>query len=204
MPRLRLLILALLAIANTPLAAQERASDSRTREIEALLAHPPFAGTYVCSEHAAGQLPSVGDDLGVDCLTVDVDFSDRGALAFPRLYRGDGARNEDWHSWNQDVFAPIDGVVMALRVNPVVNEPGSTGTPPASFVLLRRDDGVFVVVAHLQDIAVQQGDTVTAGTKIARVGNNGFGRMPHVHIGAWRGRDALQLRWDQRRMQVGR
>ena len=56
-----------LGLAGT-VQAQERASDSRTRDIDAVLAHPPFAVPYVCAEHPAGALPSVGDDLGQDCM----------------------------------------------------------------------------------------------------------------------------------------
>lgn len=195
---------ALIAGVNHSLLAQERASDSRTRDIATILAHPPFTGTYVCSEHPAWQLPTVGDDLGQDCLTVSVDFDTRGARGFPRLFSGDGSRNEDWHGWNQEVLSPIDGTVAAVRINPVVNVPGTTGTPPASFVVIRRADDVYLLVAHVQDVSVKVGDSVAAGQPIARVGNNGFGRMPHIHVGAWQGRDALQIRWDQRRMNPGR
>ena len=37
-----------------------------------------------------------------------------------------------------------------------------------------------------------------AGQVVARVGNNGYGRSPHIHIGAWKGENPYQIRWDLR------
>lgn len=188
-----------LALACTA-QAQERASDSRTRDIDAVLAHPPFALPYVCAEHPAGALPSVGDDLGQDCI---VQAMEPGALPeVMRSFRGDGRTNADWFSWNQPVLSPCDCTVLRANENPVTNVPGVPGKPPASFLLLRSEDGTFFVIAHVQAMAVKQGQDVRAGQVLAQVGNNGFARMPHIHIGAWRGRDALQIRWDQRRMPI--
>ena len=44
-----------------------------------------------------------------------------------------------------------------------------------------------------------EGDTVRAGQFVARVGNNGYGRSPHIHVGAWKGQTPYQIRWDLRR-----
>lgn len=188
-----------LGLAGT-VQAQERASDSRTRDIDAVLAHPPFAVPYVCAEHPAGALPSVGDDLGQDCMVQAVESGATPAVM--RSFRGDGRANADWYGWNQPVLSPCDCTVLRANENPVTNVPGVPGKPPASFLLLRSEDGTFFVIAHVQAIAVKQGDTVRAGQVLAKVGNNGFARMPHIHIGAWRGRDGLQIRWDQRRMPI--
>lgn len=183
-------------ISSVALHAQERASDSRTRKIDAVLVHPLFKGMYVCSEHFAGQLEAVGDDLGQDCLPAKFD-SEKG---FPKLYENAGTENSDWVGWNQPVLAPCDCTVKMVRINAVVNKPGATGKPPASFMLLARADGVHFVLAHIQAPKVADGAQVKAGQVLASVGNNGFGRMPHIHIGAWKGKDALQLRWDQQKI----
>ena len=191
------LLLAIPVIA-TPALAQQRASDSSKREIATVLAHPLFDTYYACAEHAAGALPSLGDDLGQDCMVQAMD--DKRTPAFMRAYRTDGATNEDWYGWNREVLSPCDCTVLKTHENPIVNVPGTTGTPPASFVFLKADDGTFFVLAHVQAILVKEGDHINAGQVIARVGNNGFARMPHIHVGAWRGPDGLQIRWDQKHM----
>lgn len=161
--------------------------------IESVVLHPLFAVDYACSEHYEGQLPYLGDALGSDCIV-------QGGLegGFMKAYRGNGTKNEDWYGWGVTVMAPVDGKVERININPVVNQPGQLGKPPASFILLRRDDGTFVMVAHVADIKVGVGDTVHAGQPIGVVGNNGFARAPHIHVGAWRDKTPLQIRFDLR------
>ena len=73
---------------------------------------------------------------------------------------------------------------------------GTPGRPPASSIVFARSDGIKVVYGHVKDVTVKQGDTVTAGQAVAAVGNNGFGYMPHTHLGAWKGNEPLQIRFD--------
>lgn len=167
-------------------------------EIEAVLAHPPFGVYYICGEHAQGQLEHQGDALGTDCMIAELVTVD--GRTWPRLYAGDGTSNDQWFSWRAPVHSPCDCEVVRVNDNPVVNEPGVLGEPPASFVILRRDDGVQFLLAHIQEPSVEVGSRVKYGQAIALVGNNGYGRNPHVHVGAWKGKTALQLRWDQRFM----
>ena len=58
----------------------------------------------------------------------------------------------------------------------------------------------FVLYAHVADVTVAAGDRVSAGQPVARLGNNGISRLPHIHIDAYRGATALQVRWDLRAM----
>jgi murein DD-endopeptidase MepM/ murein hydrolase activator NlpD len=55
-----------------------------------------------------------------------------------------------------------------------------------------------VLVAHVTDVTVRVGDLVDAGAPVAKMGNNGFGRNPHIHVGAWRDETPLQIRFDLR------
>ena len=158
--------------------------------IDAVVIHRVVGATFVGCEHAAGELEYIGDALGVDCMVIRHD----GRWA--RTYDGDGTRNEDWFGWGEPLLAPFDGTVEAIRVNPVVNEPGRLGAPPASTIVFARRDGVHVIYAHVDDISVAVGDEVTAGQPVARIGNNGVAWNPHVHVGAWRGEEALQIRFD--------
>ena len=164
-------------------------------EIEQITLAPIFAESFVCSDHFEGQLPYAGDALGSDCLVQGIE---EGGPGFYRLYRSDGRTNEDWYTFGKDVLAPVAGEVVGVNDNAVVNEPGTLGRPPASMVQLRTQAGEIVLLAHVTDIRVKIGDAVTVGDKLAVVGNNGFARTPHIHIGAWREADdtPLQLRWD--------
>ena len=158
------------------------------------LAHPIFRQYYQCGEHAAGELKYQGDDLGTDCVISRlVEINGRNWV---RPYDGNGERNEDWYGWGQDVLAPCACEVVKVGLNTVVNEPGILGKPPASMIVFRRDDGVHILLAHVAGVLVKEGQKVQAGEKVAVVGNNGMSRSPHIHVGAWKGSQALQVRFD--------
>ncbi|HEX5501531.1 MAG TPA: M23 family metallopeptidase [Thermomicrobiales bacterium] len=166
--------------------------DAGTDAIEAVTIHPVFRHACASVEHAEGELRSRGDALGRDCWVV------RFVGGWYRPYEGDGTRNEDWYCWRAAVLAPFDGVVESTHVNPVTNQPGHHPGGRASSITFRRADGVRVLYAHVDQIAVRPGETVVAGQPVARVGNNGTSRHPHLHVGAWRDDRPLQIRFDLR------
>jgi len=166
-------------------------------KIEAVVAHPIFNNFYTCSEHFEGQLKYMGDALGADCSILSMENVD--GREFSRAYRNDGKLNEDWYSWGMDVLSPCDCSVDRINVNDVVNLPGIMGKGPATSVTLKREDGVKFVVAHLGRIDVKTGDKVTAGQLLGIVGNNGYSRAPHIHIGAFKDQTPYQIRFDQSR-----
>lgn len=168
---------------------------SADRDIRAVLAHPPFAGVYLCSEHPGGQMAFLGDDLGQDCLMMDFVTRDERTWLMP--YQHDGASNDDWFGWRADVLSPCECRVTLIHRNDVVNEPGRPRQSRAASITLQTADGIRFTLAHLREFSIAVGDTVQYGQPLGRVGNNGFSRAPHVHIGAWQGREALQIRWDQ-------
>jgi hypothetical protein len=194
------MFLAIMAAGWCAAGFAQKASDSTQRTINQFLAHPLFIEPYTCSEHAAGELPYLGDDLGQDCLPEA--FVEKDGRAFMRPYATDGLKNEDWYGWDKVVHSPCDCAVVEVGINPITNEPGKTGKPPASYIELKTADGIFVTLAHIQAPIVKKGDFLKSGQPIARVGNNGFARAPHIHIGAWRGPDALQIRWDQKEIVI--
>ena len=155
-----------------------------------VIIHPFLAERFSCSDHYDGQLTGLGDALGTDCtMVVSGSTSNWG-----------GSKNEDYHIWGKAVLAPFDGVVERVRINPVINVPGTLGKPPASSIVFRRADGVRVVLSHLYKIKVSVGDSVRAGQSVAVVGNNGMSTSPHVHIGAWAHETPLQIAWDLKAM----
>lgn len=189
--------LALMAAQDmTPEQREAIARRANPEVIRQVTLHPLFEADTMCSEHWAGQLMFPGDALGQDCM-VTGGIAERG---YASPYRTDGSTNEDWYGWGETVLAPISGTVARRMTNDVVNTPGELGTPPANMMLIEGADGVSVVVAHLGDVMVAEGDTVEAGQPIGTVGNNGYGRAPHIHVGAFDSESALQIRWDLKAM----
>ncbi|ADM08258.1 hypothetical protein PB2503_00887 [Parvularcula bermudensis HTCC2503] len=168
-----------------------------------LLIHPPFAETYACAEHWEGEHKKRGDALGTDCFVIgQVPTPTGGVILSP--FKNRGFENSDWFTYRAAILAPVAGTVARVVRRTEPNQPGIIGAAPATYVEIVDRDGVHIVVAHIEAITVASGDEVTAGQVIGRVGNNGLSRAPHIHIGAWKGRTAYQLRHDQQAMLGGR
>ncbi len=60
---------------------------------------------------------------------------------------------------------------------------------------------IFVMYAHLQDMLVREGNTVTAAQKIGTLGNSGNSSGPHLHLEIRASRNRDETRWA--RMKVG-
>lgn len=155
-----------------------------------VLIHPIYDQAFTCSEHPEGQYMYIGDMLGVDCMV------EKFVDGWMRTYKNDGKRNEDWYGWGCDVLAPFAGTVESIHINPFTNEPGSIREGRAGSITFAREDGVRIVYAHVMDVSVEVGDRVQAGDRVAKVGNNGFSRCPHIHVGAWIDKTPLQIRFD--------
>jgi hypothetical protein len=149
---------------------------------------------FVCLEHPLGQLIALGDALGSDCVVVGLGTGTRAK--FPSFYNGTGASNADWIGWKASVLAPFAGRVDSVSINTASNVPGVLGKQRASVIIFRRSDGLRVLYAHVQDIRVKAGDSVSAGQRVALVGNNGPAYFPHTHIGAYQDGTPLQIRFD--------
>lgn len=176
-------------VLSSPGSTASPASDAAPVQ-GAVVIHPPLGESFTCSEHPEGQLTHLGDALGSDCLITRLD-------GWSRFHEGEGRENEDWFGWDRPVLAPFDGVVEVIRINRNgTNRPGRSSEGPATSIVFARDDGVQVMLAHLRGIEVSEGDRVSAGQRVARVGNNGHSRSPHIHIGAWKGETPLQIRMD--------
>ena len=161
-------------------------------------AHPVFAQPFSCMEHWAGNLHGLGDALGTDCVVQElVELNGRTWL---RSYKDDGATNENWFGWRKEVLSPCACIVVRVKENTIVNLPGQPGKPPAASIELLQSDGTHYVLAHLVEFRVKAGDSVQPGQPLALVGNNAYARNPHVHIGAWRNGQPLQVRFDQQAM----
>jgi murein DD-endopeptidase MepM/ murein hydrolase activator NlpD len=113
-------------------------------------------------------------------------------VAGPHSYGGDdgkfgAGRNGHTHE-GQDVMAaegtplvsPVPGTVRH-----VANQPSAAGW----YVVLDADDGRAMFFAHLQagSASVAEGQRVTAGQALGRVGSTGRASGPHLHFEIWTG-----------------
>lgn len=161
-----------------------------------ILIHAIHKQSFACTEHYAGQFKYVGDALGTDCV-IGGWYEDEQRL-FQRTYVNDGFSNEDWFGFDKEVLSPCDCTVEKININPLTNQPGIMTPGRASSITFKTADGRFVLLAHVQGVNVKEGDSVKRGALVAKVGNNGYSRNPHIHIGAWSADGTpLQIRFDQ-------
>ena len=89
--------------------------------------------------------------------------------------------------------AVADGLVMYAGVEPPFHCPPLGRTVQAIYVQLRHlgPDGIeyISIYGHLSRVGVAQGDTIAAGATVGWSGNTGCSGTPHLHFGAFKGRD---------------
>jgi len=112
-----------------------------------------------------------------------------------QLYRGDGAKPEDWFGYGAPVLAAGSGVVREIHDGMADNRKGA---PPAldrdalmkdlklfmgNRVLIDHGNGEYSVYAHLQQgsVAVKPGQRVKAGERIGAMGMSGDAFLVHLH-----------------------
>ncbi len=55
-------------------------------------------------------------------------------------------------------------------------------------------------MGHIRNPQVSDGDTVEEGQLIAYVGNNGYARNPHIHLGAYKDGMPLSIGFDPQKV----
>jgi murein DD-endopeptidase MepM/ murein hydrolase activator NlpD len=112
-----------------------------------------------------------------------------------KLYRGDGARPEDWFGYGAPVLATGDGVVAETHDGMPDNRKGAP--PPfdrdaimrnlklflGNYVIIDHGDGEFSLFAHLRQgsVRVQPGQRVARGEPIGAMGMSGDAFLVHLH-----------------------
>jgi len=103
-----------------------------------------------------------------------------------RSFRGDGKQIADYLAYGQEVLAPTEGIVHAVRDGEADAPIGRTGRGDdlGNHIALQVARQEFLYIAHLRpgSITVKTGDVVAAGQLLARVGNSGITSEPHVHL----------------------
>lgn len=143
-------------------------------------------------EHTYRPQLRLGDQLARDFMVAAT--TKHGILEF---YKNDGTTNEDYYGWKKKVMAPFNAKVTRVNEADSTNKPGKmSGDIRPGLIFFKKDNGPTVIYAHVRDINVEKGDRVQAGEIVAKVGNNGNSRAPHVHVGAWEGDTPLQIQVD--------
>jgi murein DD-endopeptidase MepM/ murein hydrolase activator NlpD len=121
-------------------------------------------------------------------------------------FRDQGTKHTDYYAFGQDVYAVADGIVVtALNDYPETDLP-RPGESPSDFadrvltpmwdkdpkgavatgntVVIQHAGNEYSFYCHLKtgSVRVHNGDHVTRGQVIARVGMSGDGRQPHLHF----------------------
>jgi hypothetical protein len=158
--------------------------------IDSVTIYPVFNQAFVSLEHPVGELEYPGDAIGRDFMAI------KFVNGFARTYVNDGSRNEDWFGYMLDVLTPCDAFVERVNIVESVNTPGFHINKPAGSVTFLCDNNIRIVYAHLTEIRVKPNDKVVKGQHFAKCGNNGTSWHPHVHVGAWKDKQPLQIRVD--------
>ncbi|NCT67835.1 MAG: M23 family metallopeptidase [Rhodanobacteraceae bacterium] len=167
------------------------ASDPRAPRV----LRPPLQGAYwaafeaccdAANHHRRGQRAVDGrlrlpERYAIDFVQLD---------AQGELHRGDGTRNEDYHSFGQPVLAVADAVVADVYTVQQDRPPRQPLPPPTlpeaggNHVILDLGGGVWAMYGHLKagSVRVRAGDKVRAGQVLGAVGNNGNSDLPHLHF----------------------
>lgn len=162
----------------------------------------PVLGRWRGLNSPATKVPSHGVRMYGQAHAIDlVHEPEEGARP---VFGGDEPfrQSSEYPAFGQPVLAMTDGVVVAvsdwrrdhrarsttagflyMMAEGVVREAAGPGFIIGNHVVVRGDDGVFALVAHLQraSAAVRVGDRVRAGQAVARCGNSGNSSEPHVH-----------------------
>ncbi|ASA26372.1 peptidase M23 [Paenibacillus donghaensis] len=102
-------------------------------------------------------------------------------------YNTGSSRAKDYGIWNQEVYAPLDAVVIAAYDEEADITPGSEDvlSMEGNHVYLKvAEMGTFLLLNHLKQhsVTVAVGDKVQAGDLLGLVGNSGSTSEPHLHI----------------------
>lgn len=102
-------------------------------------------------------------------------------------YEGHPTVNRSYFAFDKEYLAPADGTVVAVKNDVTDNE--SVGTmneahPLGNYVIIDHGNKEFSYLVHFkhQSIVVDEGDRVSRGDLLGRVGNSGNSSEPHVHF----------------------
>jgi len=139
----------------------------------------PVRGTWLAGHAGASEVTNLHTThrYAIDVLKLGPDG---------RLMDGSDLVVTNWYGYDEPVYAPADGqvvkVVDGFPCRPIGN--GDRVNPAGNHVVIDIGNDRQVLLAHLVpgSVAVEEGEYVTSGALIGRVGNSGNSEAPHLHL----------------------
>jgi len=177
----------------------------------------PFRGTWRAEPSPARRVPSHGTHLFATTYAIDFVAVQGRRSATTRDWRTvlGTERPERFVGFGRPVLAPADGRVLSVhdgetdhearrsqvaRAAYALTQPtrmrGGPGALAGNHVVLARDAGGYVVLAHLRrgSVRVRSGQHVATGDVLGECGNSGNSTQPHVHVQVMDAPDPLTAR----------
>lgn len=165
----------------------------------------PFRGTWLAQNSPARRVPSHGTHLFATTYAMDFVAVRGRRTAATRDWRTLVATEpvERFFAFGQPILAPASGTVVTVHdgeadhvarrsqlalvpyaLTQAARVRGGAGAVAGNHVILERDGGGHVVLAHLRagSIRVLAGEAVAAGQEVATCGNSGNSTQPHLHV----------------------
>ena len=161
----------------------------------------PVQGRWRALNSPASQVPSHHVHGWSQTYAVDLVYAPRDEAGPPFGWWPPARRPEEYPGFGQPVVAPVDGTVVRAfggardhwtRTSPaalvylLLESVRELAGPPGvlgNHVVVRREDGVCVLLAHLRrrSLRVRRGDRIRRGDQVAECGNSGNSSEPHLH-----------------------
>jgi hypothetical protein len=139
----------------------------------------PVRGTWLAGHAGASEVTNLHTThrYAIDVLKLGPDG---------RLMDGSDLVVTNWYGYDEPVYAPAAGqvvkVVDGFPCRSIGN--GDRVNPAGNHVVIDIGNDRQVLLAHLVpgSVAVEEGEYVTSGALIGRVGNSGNSEAPHLHL----------------------
>lgn len=171
-----------------------------THHRELLVLGPPVTGTNWLADDGPSNDPENHHRRGIFVFQGRALISRRYAIDWQqsqsgKTFSGDASDNRSYNAYGKPVLAVADSTVVAVRDGLPDNVPRHNGefspaveiTPDTVFgnhIVLDLGGQQFATYCHLQpgSVHVKVGDHVRRGQVLAKIGDSGDARQPHVHF----------------------